>query len=75
MDGNDILSTSDVGRLCRVTRQMVLTWVNTGRLIPLGKLGGRQGSYVFLRSDVEPIYAERVREAEQALDELRNQAS
>lgn len=51
---NDLIGTKEASRILGMAASSTLSrWVQIGKITPVGKLGGRTGSYVFTRSQIE----------------------
>jgi len=49
---SDILTTRDVCATFKVSRETIRRWINAGQLVPLRKLPGRHGAYLFEAAEV-----------------------
>ena len=55
----ELIGSAEVCRLHNVHPSTVSRWVGTGDLTPVHKLPGKNGAFVFRRSDVERLAAAR----------------
>lgn len=54
----DLLTTADVARRFDVAPSTVARWVKTEKLLPVTKLDGRRGAYLFAPAEVDRWAAE-----------------
>lgn len=55
----DWMSSSDAADALGIDRSTLALWARDGKIVPLMKLSGIRGAYIFARADVERIARER----------------
>nr|WP_246462133.1 helix-turn-helix domain-containing protein [Nocardia transvalensis] len=61
-DDGEVCSSAEACALADVNRSTLTRWVESGAIEPLHKAPGRNGAYVFRRSDVIAVAAARKRQ-------------
>jgi len=56
---HELIGSAEVARLLQINQVTVARWAASGQLTAAHKLPGKNGAYLFQRSDVERIERER----------------
>ena len=56
---HDMIGSKDSCRILGIDKATLSRWVTAGQLTPVHKLPGRNGAYLFNRSDIEALATER----------------
>jgi excisionase family DNA binding protein len=54
----DLLGSREAAEMLGIDRATLVRWIEGGKIVPLQKLPGKTGSYLFRREDVESLVAE-----------------
>jgi predicted site-specific integrase-resolvase len=54
----DLIGSAEVCRLLHKNQATIGRWVTSGRLTPVHKLPGKNGAYLFNRTDIEQLRTE-----------------
>lgn len=57
------IGSAEVCRLLRINQATVGRWVEAQKLVPIHKLPGKNGAYLFSRADVDKLAAERAEQS------------
>lgn len=49
----NIISTKQAAQVLGVNRSTIARWVHTDKLVPVLKLAGKRGGYLFFEKDIE----------------------
>ena len=55
---NQLLSSADACAALDIDRSTLTRWVQSGKVTPVKKLGGRTGAYVFTSTEIDRVKAE-----------------
>lgn len=59
----DLIGSTEACRILRIDKATLTRWVAADSIKPAHKLPGRNGAYLFNRSDIDTIAAERAEDA------------
>ncbi len=55
---NQLLSSADACAALGIDRSTLTRWVQSGKVTPAQKLGGRTGAYLFTSAEIDRVKAE-----------------
>ena len=67
---DDVINASEAAQLLGIDRSVLTRYSTAGKLTPVKKFPGTTGAYLFLRTDVLALAAERRADLQAALDRI-----